>query len=253
VAAYAMTKPDQSGSEAFRWLDAHMIESLDAPDEAFDQVYMLRPEDWPLFERVWAERPPRWREALVYVLVDGPVSESQPLLRRALADLDHDVAAQAAISFCHQMIEYPDRCPFEEALLPRLKEIRKAVSGDMTEVDIILQRYERRADNARPKEGSLRRTIFPSQIEILRDHLKQRPEITTVYFEAIADADYLAWIVPQEGGLYGYTFGGHGIGTNTEHPAPLDTTIERILKHNEILNKGGSLTFECSVSSASAQ
>ena len=246
-----MSKPDPSGSEAFRWLDVHMIESLEAPDEAFDWVYMLRPEDWPLFEKVWDERPPRWREALVYVLVDGPVSESQPLLRRALADLDYDVAAQAAISLCHQMIEYPDQCPFEEALLPGLREIRRANSGDMTEVDIILQRYEKRADNtggSKPKESSLRRTIFPSQIEILREHLKQRPEMVTIYFEVIADADYLAWIVPQEGGLYGYTFGGHGIGTNTAHPVSLDATIERILKHNEVFNKGGSFTFECSVS-----
>src|SRR5258707_410489 len=125
-----MTHPEQSGSEAFRWLDAHMIESLQTPDEAFDWVHLLRPDDWQLFDRVWAERPPRWREALAYVLTDGPISQAQPLLRRALSDSDLDVASQAAISLCHQMLEYSDKCPADEALLPRLRELRRKVRAD---------------------------------------------------------------------------------------------------------------------------
>jgi hypothetical protein len=137
-----MSSSDLCGSEAFLWLDAHLVESLDAPDEAFDWVHMLRSEDWQLFSNVWAERPARWREALAYVVVDGPVSQAQPLLRRALVDPDNNVATQAAISLCHQMTEYPNECPFDETLLPRLREIRRASNGDMQEVDTVLGRYD---------------------------------------------------------------------------------------------------------------
>ena len=131
-----MTTPNSSGSEAFQWLDAHLIESLDSPDEAFDWVFMLQADDWPLFERVWSQRPPLWREALAYVLIDGPVVQAQRILRQALADAEFSVARQAAISLCHQMLEYPDEAPLDRSLLPRLRELRNMPHAqDMGEVD----------------------------------------------------------------------------------------------------------------------
>ena len=135
-----MSDPESSGSEAFQWLDAHMVYSLRAPDEAFDQVFMLRDHDWTLLDKVWAERSPAWREACAYVFVDGPVAKSQQLLRRALQDPELCVATQAAISLCHQMLEYPGEAPFDQSLLPRLRELREIFEGDMAEVDAILER-----------------------------------------------------------------------------------------------------------------
>src|SRR6266481_4936422 len=115
-----------------------MVESLAAPDEAFDWVFMLRPEDWPLLEKLWQERPPDWREALAYVLVDGPVAHAQPILRHALGDENPNVASQAAISLCHQFLEYPDKAPFDTSTLPRLRELRQTIVGDMQEVETVL-------------------------------------------------------------------------------------------------------------------
>ena len=71
-----MAETDQVGSDAFRWLDDHMIESAEAPDEAFDWVFMLRPDDWLLLESVWPNRPAEWREACAYI-IEGPVMPSQ--------------------------------------------------------------------------------------------------------------------------------------------------------------------------------
>lgn len=33
-------------SKAFAWLDAHLTEALDAPDEHFDGIMMAKEEDW---------------------------------------------------------------------------------------------------------------------------------------------------------------------------------------------------------------
>jgi hypothetical protein len=96
------------GSDAFQWLDANAVDSLRSPDEAFDWVFMMTDGDWVLLDQVWDSRPPLWREALAYIVVDGPVAESRCMLLRALRDPNDDVARQAAISLCHQYIEYPD-------------------------------------------------------------------------------------------------------------------------------------------------
>lgn len=119
-----------------------MIESLYSPDSAFDWVFMLQPDDWPLIERAWSQRSPLWREALAYVLIDGPLVQAQQILRRALTDNEFSVACQAALSLCHQMLEYPDGVPFDSSLLPRLREIREAAdTRDMQEVDAVLSKY----------------------------------------------------------------------------------------------------------------
>jgi hypothetical protein len=118
-----MAEQDQAGSEAFRWLDANMVASRDAPDEAFDWVFMLRPGDWTLLERVWPNRPTEWREACAYVL-EGPVKSSQRILRLALADADDAVAMQAAASICAQVLDHPDKISFDASLAPRLRKLR---------------------------------------------------------------------------------------------------------------------------------
>ena len=130
------------GSEAFRWLDAHMAEALECPDEAFDRVFMLREEDWPRLEAAWERRPPAWREGCAYVLGAGPVAPSQRLLRLALTDPDSGVATQAACSLCAQMLEHPDEAPFDPAILPRLREFHRAYPhAKVEEVDELLRRH----------------------------------------------------------------------------------------------------------------
>jgi hypothetical protein len=136
-----MSEPHQIGSDAFRWLDANMIESVEAPDEAFDWVFMLRPEDWLLLEKIWPDRPPEWREACAYV-VEGPVMASQQLLRLALADPNDTVATQAAVSICSQVLDHPEKISFDLTLLPRLRELRaRHPRRGMEEVEEVLRRY----------------------------------------------------------------------------------------------------------------
>ena len=115
-----MANERQTGSEAFRWLDTNMVASGDAPDEASDWVFMLRADDWPLLESVWPERSGGLARSLPpYIIGEGPVPPSQRLLRLALADTNENVATQAAVSLCAQMLEHPDQAPFDAALLPR--------------------------------------------------------------------------------------------------------------------------------------
>lgn len=132
----------QYGSEAFHWLDANMIASLEAPDEAFDWIFMLAEDDWRLFESIWSERPAEWREGCAYIVGAGPVAPSQRLLRLALADTNDRVATQAAVSLCAQMLEHPDEATIDATLLPRLNELRsRDPRRHMEEVDEILRRH----------------------------------------------------------------------------------------------------------------
>ncbi len=99
---------DRDASEAFLWLDANAESSLEAPDPAFDWVFMMKPHDWTLVDSVWADRSALWREAFSYIVIDGPINESRRMLLRAVRDSDDAIAQQAAISLCHQFVEYPD-------------------------------------------------------------------------------------------------------------------------------------------------
>lgn len=99
---------DRDASDAFLWLDANAESSLEAPDEAFDCVFMMTPHDWTLVDSVWQDRSSLWREAFAYIVVEGPIDESRRMLLRAVRDADDTVAQQAAISLCHQYVEYPD-------------------------------------------------------------------------------------------------------------------------------------------------
>lgn len=137
-----MVDPSLSGSDAFRWLDANMVPSLEAPDEAFDRVFMLQEEDWTLLEAVWPERPAVWREACAYIVGECPTPASQRLLRLALSDAENAVASQAAISLCAQLLEQPGETHTDAGLLRRLRELRSANADDaMQEVDDFLRRH----------------------------------------------------------------------------------------------------------------
>ena len=136
-----MSDPDRPGSDAFRWLDDHMLESAEAPDEAHDWVFMLRPADWLLLETIWPDRSSKWREACAY-LIEGPFRESQRVLRLALADPNDAVATQAAVSICAQLLDHPDEIAFDANLTARLRELRDRHAGvGMEEVDEVLRRH----------------------------------------------------------------------------------------------------------------
>jgi hypothetical protein len=136
-----MDNQESLGSEAFRWLDRNMVAAMDAPDEAFDWVFMLGPDDWILLEQVWPNRSSEWREACAYV-IEGPVNPSQRLLRLALADPYDEVATQAAVSICSQVLDHSDEISFDASLAPRLRELRRRNPGrGMEEVDEVLRRY----------------------------------------------------------------------------------------------------------------
>jgi hypothetical protein len=135
-----MDDPTQAGSDALRWLDANVVAAADAPDEAFDWVFMLRPDDWPLLESIWPKRSSEWRAAFAYTLCDGTVPPAQRILRLALADANADVALEAAGSLCWQFLRYPDQAPFDPSLVPRLQELKRLHGpGKWTEVDEVLR------------------------------------------------------------------------------------------------------------------
>lgn len=118
-----MAIPIEQRSDAFQWLDRHVVDALEAPDEAFDWVYMLKDRDWPLLEAVWSERPSEWREACSYVFCNGPVLKSQRILRMALFDDDPRVAATAADTLSgHHAIE--ENLPaFGSEVVERIKQV----------------------------------------------------------------------------------------------------------------------------------
>lgn len=93
-----------------------------------------------------------------------------------------------------------------------------------------------------------RKTIAPSQVELLRDYLQTSGHFVKVYFEVMPEdslfADYVAEIRRRDDSRFDYTLGGHGIGSNTRRPVSLDSTVERVLQDNEIFNAGGRFTFE---------
>lgn len=125
----------KNGSAAFQWLDANMISSADAPDEAFDWVYMTTQDDWDLLQSVWDSRCAHWREALAYVVIQGPADKSRPILRRALYDEVEGVAQQAAVSLCAQAIDCEEAPPIDDELVNRLREIMQNTShGNMEPV-----------------------------------------------------------------------------------------------------------------------
>ena len=77
----------------------------EAPDEAFDWIFMMKPEDWSLLQSAWQERPPGWRQECAYVLGHGPIKECRPFLEMAIFDLEFEVATQAAESLAGLLLD----------------------------------------------------------------------------------------------------------------------------------------------------
>ncbi|MGY8681093.1 hypothetical protein Q2941_25295 [Bradyrhizobium sp. UFLA05-153] len=92
-------------SEDFSRLDEFFHAKVDAPDEAFDLIFMLDADDWVALDLAWSERPAHWRRDCAYVLHYGPPAGCIPLLQRAIFDLEEDVAIEAAISLSIQLRE----------------------------------------------------------------------------------------------------------------------------------------------------
>jgi hypothetical protein len=116
-----------AGSDALQWLDLNVADSLLAPDEAFDWVFMLKDGDWPLLESLWFDRPPEWREALAYVLCEGPVQPSQRLLVQALFDPHKHVAVQAADTLAHHREIEQGLPPLPPAAEERVQQLLRGV------------------------------------------------------------------------------------------------------------------------------
>ena len=83
---------------------------------------------------VWPLRSPLWREAFAYIVVDGPIDESRNMLLRAVRDSDDSVAQQAAISLCHQYVEYPDdRIPVDAETVVVIRRLISRLGDDNME------------------------------------------------------------------------------------------------------------------------
>ena len=93
---------NQHGSNAYRWILKNTDNMLETPDEAFDWVFMLTDDDWQLLNAHWDDRTPHGREALAYIVCEGPSRQCRDMLLRALRDKDANVALQAAESLISQ-------------------------------------------------------------------------------------------------------------------------------------------------------
>jgi hypothetical protein len=129
----------ESRDDAFDWLDEHLAESLESPDEAFDWIFMLHESGWTMLETVWDQRPAEWREALAYIAGEGPIRESQSILRRALFDADLSVATEAACSICRHHQHEPELVDLDTTLIARIRVVFDQNGGkNMEEVEATL-------------------------------------------------------------------------------------------------------------------
>ena len=117
---------NESGSDAYQWIVRNTDYMLETPDEAFDWVFMLTEEDWQLLVSEWDQRTPHAREALAYIVCEGPSRESRDMLLRALRDNDVNVATQAAESLRSQREldgeDFPPLDPESDELVASLTE-----------------------------------------------------------------------------------------------------------------------------------
>jgi hypothetical protein len=136
-------EPPEDEAEAFDWLDAYFAipEEETSPDEAFDWIYMMHGRDWELLEEAWGTRPDRWRESCAYILGEGPVPESIPLLTTALFDKSEAVTVQAACSYAQQRLYHGAVVPLDDRIVERLRAaVEKAGGKNVEEVVEVLQR-----------------------------------------------------------------------------------------------------------------
>ena len=113
-------------SDAYRWIDANADELIAAPDEGFDWIYMLTECDWKALNESWDSRTQREREAIAYIVCQGPSIESRDILLRALREPNRCVARQAAQSLRDQHeldgVEFPPLDPKSAKLVEQFAE-----------------------------------------------------------------------------------------------------------------------------------
>ncbi|WP_310425084.1 hypothetical protein [Chamaesiphon sp. VAR_48_metabat_135_sub] len=133
---------------AFEYLNEYFFLSAEesSPDGAFDWIFMMHDEDWHLLTEAWQNRPSNWRESYAYILGEGPVKKSFPLLRQALFDENFDVATQAACGFASQRLDRDEDAPeiptLDNEIVSRLRELVVLSGGKyLEEVIVLLQTY----------------------------------------------------------------------------------------------------------------
>jgi len=121
---------NQNGSEAYRWILQNTDSMLETPDEAFDWIFMLTDDDWRLLMAQWNEQTAHAKEALAYIVCEGPSRQSRDMLLQALRDSDTNVAMQAAESLNSQRELDGEAFPALDAESERL--VASLVERDVT-------------------------------------------------------------------------------------------------------------------------
>jgi hypothetical protein len=114
----------------------------EAPDEAFDWIFMMKAEDWEALDRAWEDRPARWRAECAYVLGEGPVESCVGRIERALFDPEMTVAQEAVSSYARQFADEPSKVSVSPVVRERLAVLAERDSSLTPEVLEILQRLK---------------------------------------------------------------------------------------------------------------
>src|SRR5689334_10928352 len=140
-----MTDTTPQDAEAFNWLDAYFASAPDetSPDEAFDWIYMMHEKDWKLLEGAWENRSSDWRESCAYILGEGPVPESIPVLQKALFVESQAVALEAACSYSQQRLNHGEEVAIDGKIVDKLRQMVEIEQGKhMEEVVKLLQQID---------------------------------------------------------------------------------------------------------------
>jgi hypothetical protein len=128
--------------KAFEWLDRHMTEALDAPDEHFDWIWMAKDDDWKALVAAFPGRDDEWREALAYLASDGPPVWCYRVLAVALRDETPAVREQAALSFVDlfEMNEEEGASEVDDAMWALVETVAQNAGSELDDVRAFLAR-----------------------------------------------------------------------------------------------------------------
>ncbi len=126
--------------KAFDWLDEHMTEAFDAPDEHFDWIWMAKDEDWRSLLATFPSRDDEWREALAYVVAEGPPVWGYRLLAIALQDESTPIREQAALSFVDLLESNEDEgtSEIDDGMWSRVNAVAQAGGPELDDVRAFL-------------------------------------------------------------------------------------------------------------------
>ncbi|QDT66458.1 hypothetical protein [Calycomorphotria hydatis] len=119
----------ESGSLAYHWLHENVEYSTEAPDEAFDWVFLMTGPDWKLIVDSWHQKDDSTREFFAYIVCNGPVLQSREMLLLALNDANANVAQQAAETLQAQREDFSD-------------QFRVLTDRDQRLVEELIEKYE---------------------------------------------------------------------------------------------------------------